>query len=296
MITFEKFTQVVIEGLQQLAGNEWQIRRTKSLKNNGLKRSGITAVREEGNVFPVIYLEQFYNEYKFEDCTINEVVEKVYALLGQHSGKSLEQFNVDDFQNWDKTKTHIFAKLINAQMNKELLEDVPHRILMDLAEVFYVKVYGNQMEGFGTILIRNEHKAFWKVDEATLHEAALVNMAADQTEFTSMENLLSHSSEELEFEGGGMYILTNSSKLFGASELLKKDILHNIAEKLQDNLIILPSSTHELIILSEKDAPSEEKAADMVKEINATCLAPNEVLSNHVYRFERSTQAVSIAA
>ena len=296
MITFEDFTQVVIEGLQQLAGNEWQIRRTKSLKNNGLKRSGITAVREEGNVFPVIYLEQFYNEYKFEDCTINEVVEKVYALLGQHSGKSLEQFNVDDFQNWDKTKTHIFAKLINAQMNKELLEDVPHRILMDLAEVFYVKVYGNQMEGFGTILIRNEHKAFWKVDEATLHEAALVNMAADQTEFTSMENLLSHSSEELEFEGGGMYILTNSSKLFGASELLKKDILHNIAEKLQDNLIILPSSTHELIILSEKDAPSEEKAADMVKEINATCLAPNEVLSNHVYRFERSTQAVSIAA
>ena len=296
MITFEEFTQVVIEGLQQLAGNEWQIRMTKSLKNNGLKRSGITAVREEGNVFPVIYLEQFYNEYKFEDCTINEVVEKVYALLGQHSGKSLEQFNVDDFQNWDKTKTHIFAKLINAQMNKELLEDVPHRILMDLAEVFYVKVYGNQMEGFGTILIRNEHKAFWKVDEATLHEAALVNMAADQTEFTSMENLLSHSSEELEFEGGGMYILTNSSKLFGASELLKKDILHNIAEKLQDNLIILPSSTHELIILSEKDAPSEEKAADMVKEINATCLAPNEVLSNHVYRFERSTQAVSIAA
>lgn len=296
MITFEEFTQVVIEGLQQLAGNEWQIRRTKSLKNNGLKRNGITAVREEGNVFPVIYLEQFYNEYKFEDCTINEVVEKVYALLGQHSGKSLEQFNVDDFQNWDKTKTHIFAKLINAQMNKELLEDVPHRILMDLAEVFYVKVYGNQMEGFGTILIRNEHKAFWKVDEATLHEAALVNMAADQTEFTSMENLLSHSSEELEFEGGGMYILTNSSKLFGASELLKKDILHNIAEKLQDNLIILPSSTHELIILSEKDAPSEEKAADMVKEINATCLAPNEVLSNHVYRFERSTQAVSIAA
>ena len=296
MITFEEFTQVVIEGLQQLAGNEWQIRRTNSLKNNGLKRSGITAVREEGKVFPVIYLEQFYNEYKFEDCTINEVVEKVYALLGQHSGKSLEQFNVDDFQNWDKTKTHIFAKLINAQMNKELLEDVPHRILMDLAEVFYVKVYGNQMEGFGTILIRNEHKAFWKVDEATLHEAALVNMAADQTEFTSMENLLSHSSEELEFEGGGMYILTNSSKLFGASELLKKDILHNIAEKLQDNLIILPSSTHELIILSEKDAPSEEKAADMVKEINATCLAPNEVLSNHVYRFERSTQAVSIAA
>ncbi|MDY5101513.1 MAG: DUF5688 family protein [Agathobacter sp.] len=296
MITFEEFTQVVMEGLQQLVGNGCQIRKAQSLRNNGLKRTGITAVREEGNVFPVIYLEQFYNDYKFEDCTINEIVEKVHALLEQHSGKTLDEFNVDDFQDWDKTKTHVFAKLINAKMNKELLEDVPHRILMDLAEVFYVKVYGNQMEGFGTILIRNEHKAFWKVDVATLHETALANMDSDETEFTSMENLLGHSSEELEFEGSGMYILTNSSKIFGASELLKKDILHNIAEKLQDNLIILPSSTHELIILSEKDAPSEEKAADMVKEINATCLAPNEVLSNHVYRYERLTQAVSIAA
>ena len=296
MITFEEFTQVVIEGLQQLAGNEWKIRKEESLKNNGLKRTGITAVREEGNVFPVIYLEQFYNDYKFEDCTINEVVEKVHALLEQDSGKSLDQFNVDVFQDWDKTKTHVFAKLINAQMNKELLEDVPHRILMDLAEVFYVKVYGNQMEGFGTILIRNEHKAFWKVDVATLHKTALVNMDSDETEFTSMENLLSHSSEELEFEGSGMYILTNSSKIFGASELLKKDILHNIAEKLQDNLIILPSSTHELIIIAEREAPSEVEAADMVREVNATCLTPGEVLSNHVYRFERRTQAVSIAA
>ena len=285
-----------MEGLQQLVGKGCQIRKAQSLRNNGLKRTGITAVREEGNVFPVIYLEQFYNDYKFEDCTINEIVEKVHALLEQHSGKTLDQFNVDDFQDWDKTKTHVFAKLINAQMNKELLKDVPHRILMDLAEVFYVKVYENQMEGVGTIPIRNEHKTFWQVDEAILHETALANMDADQTEFTSMENLLSHSSEELEFEGSGMYILTNSSKIFGASELLKKDILHNIAEKLQDNLIILPSSTHELIILSEKDAPSEEKAADMVKEINATCLAPNEVLSNHVYRFYRGQDVVCIAA
>ena len=106
MITFEEFTQVVMEGLQKLVGNGCQIRRAESLKNNGLKRSGITAVREEGNVFPVIYLEQFYNDYKFEDCTINEVVEKVHALLEQHSGKTLDQFNVDDFQDWDKTKSN----------------------------------------------------------------------------------------------------------------------------------------------------------------------------------------------
>lgn len=296
MITFEEFTQVVMEGLQQLAGNEWQIRKEKNLKNNGLKRTGITAVRDEGNVFPVIYLEQFYNDYKFEDCAINEVVEKVHALLEQHSGKSLDQFNIDDYQDWDKTKSHVFAKLINAQMNKELLEDVPHRILMDLAEVFYVKVYGNQVEGFGTILIRNEHKTFWKVDEAILHETALSNMAADQTEFTNMTNLVKLTlSEELDPEASSMYVLSNSSGLFGAAEILDVNILCDIAEQLEDDIIILPSSVHEVIVIPAKTRQYEELAG-MVKEINATCLSPDEILSNHVYRFDWNTKEVNIVA
>lgn len=296
MITFEEFTQVVMEGLQQLVGNGGQIRRAHSLKNNGLKRTGITAVREEGNVFPVIYLEQFYNDYKFEDCTINEVVEKVHALLEQHSGKTLDQFNVDDFQDWDKTKTHVFAKLINAQMNKELLEDVPHRILMDLAEVFYVKVYGNQMEGVGTIPIRNEHKTFWKVDETILHKTALANMAADQTEFTNMTNLVKLTlSEELDPEASSMYVLSNSSGLFGAAEILDENILCDIAEQLEDDIIILPSSVHEVIVIPAK-ARQYEGLAGMVKEINATCLSPDEVLSDHVYRYDRSTGDIKIAA
>lgn len=176
-----------------------------------------------------------------------------------------------------------------------LLEDVPHRIVMDLAEVFYVKVYGNQMECFGTVLVRNEYKAFWEVDEEILHETALSNMAIEQTELINMDDLLKRSLEEPDFEGGGMYILTNGSKLFGASEILKTDTLCNIAEMLQDNLIILPSSIHEVIILPEREAPSQEKTADMVKEVNDTELSLEEILSNHVYRFDQSTQVVSIA-
>ena len=92
-----------------------------------------------------------------------------------------------------------------------------------------------------------------------------------------------------------MYVLTNQSRLYGAAELLDGNMLKRIAEQLQGDYMILPSSVHELIVLKDTDRPHNE-LADMVKEINSTCLAPDEVLSNHVYRYDRKTREVSIAA
>lgn len=69
-----------------------------------------------------------------------------------------------------------------------------------------------------------------------------------------------------------------------------------LAGKLQDNLVILPSSIHEVIILPEREAPSEGEAAAMVREVNDTELLPEEVLSNHVYRFDLEKGEVCIAA
>ena len=94
----------------------------------------------------------------------------------------------------------------------------------------------------------------------------------------------------------GMYVLTNRSKLFGASELLRLDTLREIAGKLQDNLMILPSSLHEVIILPEKESPSGKEAAEMVKAVNDSELAPDEILSDHVYRFDRGREEIYIAA
>jgi hypothetical protein len=109
--------------------------------------------------------------------------------------------------------------------------------------------------------------------------------------------------EDCEWEGdadkddvcGGMYILTNQEGNFGAAELLRRDILCDIADRLQSDIIILPSSIHELIVIPDENGDNEELAR-MVKEINITQVAVDEVLSDHVYRYERENKAVSIAA
>ena len=298
MMTFQKFTEEVMEMMKGIAGDRYEIQKEEKLKNNGVRQTGITAVRQGEHVFPIVYLEPYYNDYLYGEGTVCETVEELCEILEEHLGKSLQSLRINDLREWETTKDRVSAKLVNAEMNRELLEQVPHRIVMDLAEIYFVKVGRCGQEGFGTILVRNEQEQAWGVDENILHETAIKNLMEESGEFVSMAEIMKEvgkSGRDPEMDDPEMYVLTNQSRLYGAAELLDGNMLKRIAEQLQGDYMILPSSVHELIVLKDTDRPHNE-LADMVKEINSTCLAPDEVLSNHVYRYDRNTREVSIAA
>ena len=297
-MTFQKFTEEVMEMMKGIAGDRYEIQKEEKLKNNGVRQTGITAVRQGEHVFPIVYLEPYYNDYLYGEGTVCETVEELCKILEEHMGKSLQSLRINDLREWETTKDRVSAKLVNAEMNRELLEQVPHRIVMDLAEIYFVKVGRCGQEGFGTILVRNEQEQAWGVDENILHETAIKNLMEESGEFVSMAEIMKEvgkSGWDPEMDDPEMYVLTNQSRLYGAAELLDGNMLKRIAEQLQGDYMILPSSVHELIVLKDTDRPHNE-LANMVKEINSTCLAPDEVLSNHVYRYDRNTREVSIAA
>lgn len=91
-----------------------------------------------------------------------------------------------------------------------------------------------------------------------------------------------------------MYVLTNSYKLYGASCILYPGLLQQIAEQLGTDLLILPSSIHEVIILPAVSSSHHAGFRDMVAEINQTELAVDEVLSSRIYHYSRSKKALSI--
>ena len=89
-----------------------------------------------------------------------------------------------------------------------------------------------------------------------------------------------------------MYVLSNSTRLYGAGAILYDDILKEFADKKQSNLFILPSSVHEVIIIPDKDHITKTKLQGMVKEVNETQVAEQEVLSDSVYYFDRNTNKI----
>ena len=71
------------------------------------------------------------------------------------------------------------------------------------------------------------------------------------------------------------------------------DFIKEASDKLHDNFYILPSSIHEVILVPESSAPPLKDLQEMVKEINATEVSPEDKLSDSVYRYDRECDSIS---
>ena len=100
--------------------------------------------------------------------------------------------------------------------------------------------------------------------------------------------------EYMDPDGPKMLVITNTKKSFGASAILYPGMMKDIEERLGD-FYVLPSSIHEVIAVP---ALSSDAAflADIVRSVNDTQVAPNEQLSDHVYRYRHETAKLEIAA
>ena len=304
MMKFEEFTQSILRRVGKKAeGMFYAVIKTVT-KNNGVRMTGIMAEAEGCRCSPCVYLDDFYRDYKNGGMKLSETAEEVYRLLKEHL-EDAEGINVSGFTNWADIRENVRAKLINAEQNEEELKRVPHRMFLDLAVVYYVTVSGCGDEKLGTILICNDHMDMWGQEEENLYRTAMLNMRSDgRPDFSGIKDVIKNILPDADYflndreyqSDMGMYVLTNRSRCFGASEILDKSTLRTIAAKLGDGFIVLPSSIHELIILKPDGAAEYEKLADMVKEVNTTQVDVGERLADHVYVYSRSEEALKVAA
>ncbi len=302
MMNFNEFTENVLKEIRVRAGGEFHIMKQNVVKNNNVKLTGI-AVMEEGSIGPCIYLEEFYREYEFDGMRFGEIVDEIYRLLMKHQDDA-KGIDISGILNWEAVKGSIYAKLVNAEKNREQLETVPHRIFMDLAVAYYVVVRDRGHEA-GTVLVNNGHMEQWGQDEEALYRTAMTNMRADGwAEFASIETVIKRMLPDMDFSFGegkmqretAMYILTNRRKCYGASEILDKDTLVAIAGQVGDGFIVLPSSVHETIVLPPRDETGYRMLADMVREVNNSEVIEEERLSYHVYAYSGEEETLKIVA
>ena len=91
-----------------------------------------------------------------------------------------------------------------------------------------------------------------------------------------------------------MYVISNEQGINGAISMLYEDKLHALAEDLETDLYIMPSSVHEVIAVSSNMGDPNE-LAQMVAEINMDQVSLEERLSNQVYHYDKDLRKLSLA-
>ncbi len=108
--------------------------------------------------------------------------------------------------------------------------------------------------------------------------------------YQNTKRIVREEIEDLKPEGYvGMYVVSNSCRNYGAISITYPGALEKIAQKLNSDYYIIPSSIHEVIVVPVVCNWSKGQMDAMVEDVNAQELDPIEILSDHVYIYNRYT-------
>ncbi len=285
----KEFGKMMATEIGTALGDKYNVSYKEIMKNNGIIWHALLIKNENEAVAPTIYLDYFFDRYK-EGYGLERLVKEFVDFYR----KSLPPKGVDVsfFMDFSKVCSKLSFKVVNFDRNKEKLKDIPYRKTEDLA-LIPVCVVDNEFIGEGTITITNQHLIYWEISSEELWEnvmdsAAIVspvlveNMAEilDDRFFPDyLENIL---------------VVTNRERNRGASAIFYPGVMAQLAEQIGGDYIIIPSSIHEVIVMSPDYMNGDlDCVLSMVKRVNSEVIVGEDILSNNIYYYEFETGKLS---
>lgn len=316
-MTYPEFKMQLMSNIAQQAGCDAEVTIRSIRKNNGIFLDGLTVHHAGKNIAPTIYLERYWDKYR-EGYSLDLLTEEILAENRNYTVR--KNLDIEQLLDFSRIRRKVMFRVINYEMNREFLETVPMRKALDLAVIYYYRIEEEELSG-ATCIVRNEDLERWHVTEEELWDLAVVNTPRDEpsriadiydslreiqencTAITGTDPFARNEESEegwipidmipeemspsdlITTDRAPMLVLSNKTKVFGASCMLYPEVLKPLSEELGTDLYILPSSIHEVIIMPVNELLSRNDLADMVKEINENEVLPQEVLSDNVYRY-----------
>lgn len=290
-MNYQQFVMALKTKVADILGESATVTIHTALKNNGYERVGLTISEKHINLSPTIYLEEYFKYFE-DDDSIDDIADSILHVYREvrfdHS------WQVHTISNFEIIKEKIVYKIIHAPQNETLLKTLPSLPYLDFAVVFYI-LFEVDDNGTATIPVTEDLLRLWKTSLKELFHIAMKNTPkllppVFKPMRVVVEELLGHPYDENSQDDDVMFVLTNPLRSLGAACILYDNVLLHIGNFLKENYYVLPSSIHEVIIIPESQAPGKETLNDMIAEINETQVAIEDVLSNHVYYYDRESE------
>lgn len=306
-MSYDQFLEEVKTAVQGELGIGYDVRTQKITKNNGVVLDGLIIGEAGKKIAPTMYLNPYYTRFK-QGMSLKDILAEVISEYRESSNIVFgDMKRLLDFNN---LKDRVVYKLVQRETNQELLGEIPAFEFLDLAVVFYLILDENK-GGQMTALIRNSHMATWGTTKEELYRLAKKNtpellppviktikeimcdMLKEHLGDFYMDELLDDLLEE-DSERKPFYVLSNEKQINGAGCLLYEDCLKKFAEEQNADVIILPSSVHEVILLPDKGDMDYAELQEMVSQINRNEVPEEDVLSDGVYKYSRRNCGISL--
>ncbi len=293
-MTYNEFKENIKKDIASVYSGENRVIMQPVKKNNSVFLDALIIQNEKSNISPSIYLNGFFDLIK-DGKPYDDILKDIINVYETY--KTDLSFDTSRLLDFEYMKGKIAFKLINLNKNLELLDEVPFVRFLDLAIVFYYHIE-NMAGETGSILITDEMLSCLGIDLDTLYETALFNTPGlfpytSRTISEVLASYLGNGTPCLPPDPLKMYVLSNNSCTFGACAILYPGLLEKLSEKIGENLIILPSSIHEIIYLPESEVSDINDINELIVSVNETEVSASEYLSDHCYFYNAEEKRLS---
>ena len=188
-------------------------------------------------------------------------------------------------------KKSLFVKLVNTERNETLVEQSISKEFLDLSAVVRV-VLKMDKEGMSSMALSKKDAENLGMTEEEIYAAALANT------LRLFPPKLMNLGRYVEMSIGGKlpfgedevttYILTNQKEVDGAFYFMSPEVVGAIAEALEDDLYILPSSINEVLLVRASELEDGvDELKEMVRDVNETVVSEKDILSYSVYYYDK---------
>ena len=247
---------------------------------NGVELEGIR-ILTDNNIAPVIYTEAIIENAENEGKSLDEVVS---AIIGTYENHKSFEFDVNMLFDRDFVLNSIYVGL-----QRVSTEDIEKKLCEDFEGIeSYLYIRGEaDREGSYSIKVSKAILDRANISEVEAWEQAQTNTEAE----TSLESMAKVMSEMLGFEYSEemdeqtpFFIISNTSKVKGASAILNKKVLAEFGERYHtDKIVVLPSSIHEMLLVPYTEEIDIDTFSDMVASVNGSEVEPLDNLVDRAF-------------
>lgn len=303
--------QCAIDEAKEIMGDGLDIRVVPICGNNGAEKPTIE-IRGQGNPVGCTF-----NPNETISCTSGDQ-ESIHKLAIRMAELCREVILAEGMEGtkgmlWDypKMKSRLIFRLVNTEWNRKRWERIPHLSICDLSVEFMLDFVQSPDYSINLMIDRNLMH-IWRVTEQEMYQQAVQNMHirypvrfesiysvlkemdGDLSDYDSPETDTANAQTGDSSLVPSMYVLTNVSKVYGAGAMLYPDILKAYADWFHRDLIILPSSIHEVIIIPSDESDRLSGLQEIVSQVNETEVKKEERLSDNVYRYRRDEDCLEM--
>lgn len=302
LCNYDTFISLIMGLVKDIMGEEFSVKNYRVMKNNSLELDSLVILKKGANFAPNIYLSSFYEEYR-KGADPKDLAERLCSIYLSCDSPSV---GASFSYSYNDVKSFIIYRLVSFERNKKLLGSIPHIRYLDLAITFHCLIREDD-DGIGTIRITNEHLKMWEVSLEELFRMSVENtrslfpysirsmddvimgMLGDEYKNSAEDGLAEMAFDEIVMNHRNshnkMYILTNQKGINGATCLLYSNVLKEFSLKIKSDFFVIPSSIHEVILVPYDKSITKEILTEMVRDVNRTQVARDEILSDVVYYY-----------